>query len=192
MKQNKSVMSVQTLTLGAVLTALVIVLQVIGTYVTVGVCSLSLVIIPIVIGAAMGGVGMSTWLGFVFSVTVLVTPSLSMAAFYGASIPATIIIVLVKGMLAGFAAGAVYKMMSKWNQYVAIVVAAIVAPVLNTGIFLIGAMIAFRELLASGATGFAALGLIFGLVLPNFLFELISSVALSPMVLRLVRIVKKD
>ena len=61
------------LVLGALLTAVVIVLQLLGAFIRFGPFSISLVLIPIVIGAAMCGVGIATWLGLVFGAVVLIS-----------------------------------------------------------------------------------------------------------------------
>jgi thiamine transporter ThiT len=47
--------SIKQLTLGAMLTALVVVLQLVGSFIRFGPFSISLVLIPIVIGAATCG-----------------------------------------------------------------------------------------------------------------------------------------
>lgn len=65
--------STQTLALGAMLTALVIVLQLLGSFIRFGMFSISLVLIPIVVGAAMCGPAISAWLGLVFGIAVLLS-----------------------------------------------------------------------------------------------------------------------
>ena len=67
--RNKTV----KLTTAGILTAVVIVFQFIGASIKFGTFSVSLVLIPIVIGAALCGKGVSTWLGLVFSVVVLLS-----------------------------------------------------------------------------------------------------------------------
>ncbi|MBE6911040.1 MAG: ECF transporter S component [Ruminococcaceae bacterium] len=108
MKQGKR-MSTETIVLGAVLTALVIVLQLAGAFIRFGPFSISLVLIPIVIGAATCGVWVSSWLGFVFGIAVLLSGDA--AAFLAIDVPGTIITVLAKGIGCGFAAGFVYNML---------------------------------------------------------------------------------
>ena len=79
-KNSKS--KTETLALGAMLTALVIVLQLLGQFIHIGsVASVSLVLIPIVIGAATCSPALGAWLGLVFSVVVLLQPDT--AVFYG-------------------------------------------------------------------------------------------------------------
>ena len=57
----------------AALTAIVIILQFVGSSIRFGVFSISLVLIPIVVGAALFGAAGGAWLGFVFGVVVLLS-----------------------------------------------------------------------------------------------------------------------
>ena len=149
---SKRKMSTRALALGAILTALVVVLQCMGQFIRFGMFSISLVLIPIVIGAAMCGPKISTWLGFIFGVVVLFTDA---GAFLAVSVPGTIITVLVKGAACGLAAGLIYNLLEKKNRYLAVIAAAIVCPIVNTGIFLIGCVLFFYETVAGWG---AALG----------------------------------
>jgi len=179
----------ETMVLGAILTALVVILQYLGQFIRFGPFAISLVLVPIVIGAATCGPKVSTWLGFVFGLVVLLTDA---AAFLAISIPGTVITVLVKGAACGLIAGLVYKMLEKFNRYVAVAVAAIVCPIVNTGIFLLGCVLFFFETIQSwgmdagfsGAIEYMFLGLAGG----NFLFELAFNLVLSPVIVRLLRI----
>ena len=189
---KKTNTKIQKLTLGAILTALVVVLQCMGQFIRFGPFSISLVLLPIVIGAAMCGTAVSTWLGFVFSVVVLMTDA---SAFLAISVPGTIITVLLKGTLCGFAAGLIYNLVARKSKYAAVVAAAIVCPVVNTGIFLLGCVLFFFETieswgLASGY-GTAVEYMFLGLAGGNFLFELATNIILSPTVVRLLNIKKK-
>ena len=190
MKQNKSVMSVQTLTLGAVLTALVVLLQLMGSFIRFGTFSISLVLVPIVIGAATCGVLVGGWLGLVFGIAVLLSGDA--AVFLGIHAIGTVITVLLKGLLAGLAAGFVYKLLEKYNRYAAVVAAAIACPIVNTGVFLLGCLVFFLDTIKSWAGG-DGLGyyMIVILVGGNFLFELLFNIVLSPIVVRLLDIWKK-
>ena len=182
--------SVHTLTLGAILTALVIVLQLLGSFIRFGIFSISLVLIPIVIGAAMCGTRISTWLGFVFGLTVLISGDA--AAFMAFDVAGTIITVLAKGILCGLAAGLVYRQVAKWNVYVAVIAAAILCPVVNSGVFFLGCLVFFFGDLAAWAGGGDIVQyIILTLIGGNFLFELGFNIFLSPAVVRLLRINKK-
>ena len=148
---TKTKMSTKTLVLGAVLTALVIVLQLLGSFIRFGQFSVSLVLIPIVIGAATCGKGMGAWLGFVFGAAVLLSGDA--ASFLVVHIPGTILTVLAKGTLCGFFSGLVYQALSRYNRWLAVIVAAVVCPVVNTGVFLLGCLFFFMETLGVWAAG---------------------------------------
>ena len=176
-------------------TAIVIVLQLMGSFIRFGTFSISLVLVPVVIGAALYGAGAGAWLGFVFGVVVLLSGDA--AAFLGVNALGTILTVLVKGTLAGLLSGLVYKALENKNRTLAVAVAAVVCPVVNTGVFLIGCLLFFMETIGgwADAMGFGAnVGqyMIVGLVGANFIFELLFNVVLSPVVVRLIRIGKKE
>ncbi len=190
-KQNLA--QVRTLTLGAILTALVIVLQMLGQFIRFGPFSISLVLLPIVIGAAMCGPKISTWLGFIFGVMVLATDA---AAFLAISVPGTVITVLLKGMACGLAAGLICKALENKNRYLAVILAALVCPVVNTGVFLLGCVVFFLDTIREWGAGAgydnAFAYLIFGMVGINFLAELAINIFLSPTVVRLLNVGKKS
>ena len=125
-------------------TAIVIVLQLLGSFIKFGVVSISLVLIPIVVGAALYGIGAGAWLGAVFAVVVLLQPDT--ALFLNMSVIGTILTVMLKGILAGVAAGGIYKLLSKKNKYLGVISAAIICPIVNTGIFLIGCRLFFYDI----------------------------------------------
>ena len=132
-KNNKR-MSTKTMVLGAVMTALVIVLQLLGTFTAFfGPFSTAVALIPIVIGAAMCGVGVGAWLGLVFGLVVLISGGANL--FLALDVLGTLVTVLVKGTACGLVAALVYRALEKFNRYIAVLAAAIVCPVVNTGIF---------------------------------------------------------
>ena len=115
----------------AILSAIVVVLQLLGSFIKFGPVSISLVLIPIVVGAAVYGPTAGAILGGVFSVIVLSQPDT--AWFYGLSFFGTVITVLTKGILAGWLSGLAYKAFSKKSVLVAILCAAVICPIVNTG-----------------------------------------------------------
>lgn len=190
---NRKKMSTQTLVLGAVMTALVALLQYMGAFIKLGPFSITLVLIPIVIGAATCGAWIGSWLGFIFAIMVFLTGDA--AAFLAVNVPGTIITVLAKGILCGLVAGLVYKVLSAKNQWVAVIASAIICPLVNTGVFLLGCLAFFMETIASwaaaaGLGGNVAYYMIFVLVGANFLVELGVNIVLSPIVVRLLNIRK--
>lgn len=189
---SKQRRATETLVLGAILTALVVILQYMGQFIRLGMFSVSLVLIPIVIGAATCSTAISTWLGFVFGVVVLFTDA---GAFLAINVPGTIITVLAKGIACGWTAGFVFQLLSKKNRYVATVSAAIVCPIVNTGIFLLGCAMFFFETvqgwaLAAGYQNAAAY-MFLALAGGNFLVEMAVNILLSPVIVRILNVVKK-
>lgn len=176
-----------------ILTAIVVVLQALALGIRFGQFSITLVLVPIVVGASLYGIKAGAWLGFVFGVVVLLSGDA--AAFLAVNVPGTIITVLLKGTMAGVTSAAVYKLLEKKNLYVAVVSSAVVCAVTNTGIFLLGCIVFFMDTIntwAQGA-GFENAGayMIVGLVGLNFLVELLVNVVLSSAIVRILKIVKK-
>lgn len=184
----------KTLVLGAIMTALVIILQLVGSATTFfGPFSTAVALVPIVIGAAMCGTAVGAWLGFIFGAVVILSGGA--ALFFAFDVPGTIITVLLKGTACGLCAGLVYKLLEKFNRYIAVMVAAVVCPVVNTGVFLLGCFLFFMdsadaiaEALGMNVSGMA---LFWALAMGNFLLEVATSLVLSPVIVRILNIEKK-
>lgn len=186
-------MDTKNLVVLALLTALVAILSYFGGFIKIGgLASISLTLVPVVLGAALCGPLAGAWLGGVSAVVFFATAD---AIFwFGLSIPGTVITVLVKGIAAGLVAGYVYKLLEKYNRYLAIAAAAAVCPIVNTGIFLIGCLIFFVDTVTAGAAaeGISLFGyLIIFFVGLNFVFELIVNMVLSPAIARVIEIAEK-
>ena len=171
-------------------TAIVIVLQFVGSSIRFGMFSISLVLVAIVVGAALYGRLAGVWLGFAFGVIVLLSGDA--AAFLVVDPTGTVVTVLTKGMLAGLAAGAVFALLQGVNRYLAVFAAAAAAPIVNTGIFLIGCRLFFYDTIAIWAEGMGfggnVAGYMFrGLAGGNFLLELAVNMLLSPAIVRILR-----
>jgi uncharacterized membrane protein len=193
MQTEKSMNQTQRIVLMALFTALTAVLSYFGGFIKIGgLASISLTLIPVVLGSALCGAKAGAWLGAVSGVVFFLTAD---AAFwFGLSVPGTVITVMVKGIVAGLAAGVVYKILEKFNRYVAVLVSAIVCPIVNTSIFLIGCLIFFMDTVRGGATGegMGVFGyLIVAFVGLNFVFELIVNIVLSPAILKIINLKNK-
>ena len=193
-RNTKTKASTEQMVLLALFTALVAVLAYFGGFVKIGgLASISLTLIPVVLGAALCGPWAGAWLGGVAGAVFFATAD---AAFWmGLSIPGTIITVMVKGIASGYLAGLTYRLLEKRNRYLATMVSAIVCPVVNTGIFLIGCLVFFIDTVSAGAAGEGmSLGgyLIVVFVGLNFVFELLSNIIFSPAIVRLLNIRKKQ
>ncbi len=168
-------------------TAIVVVLQLLAVVIRPSAFNISLVLIPIVVGAAMYGYKAGAWLGFVFGVVVLLTDA---SAFLAVNIPGTIITCILKGTLAGLAAGLVYKALEKKSRIVAVFVSAVVCPIVNTGVFLLGCMIFFMDTIKEWSASFgytnAGAYMILGLVGINFLIEFALNMVLNPVIVKII------
>lgn len=184
----------EKLVLGAIMTGLVIVLQLLGSGTTFfGPFSSAVALIPIVLGAAMCGPYIGAWLGFVFGMVVILSGGA--ALFFAFDVPGTIITVLVKGVACGLAAGLVYKALSKFNIYVAALAAAIICPLVNTGVFLLGCYVFFMDSATEIAKAvnltISGMSVFWALAMGNFALEVISNAVLSPVLVRILKINKK-
>ncbi len=175
------------------LTAIVIVLQLISLGMRFGMFSITFVLIPIVVGAALYGWKAGAWLGFVFGVVVVLTDA---GAFLAVDVIGTVITCLLKGALAGTAAGVVYNLIAKKNKIAAVIVAAVITPIVNTGVFLLGCVVFFFDTVSQWAAGagFENVGtyMIMGLVGINFIIELGVNLILNPVIVRIIDIGKSS
>lgn len=175
------------------LTAIVVVLQFVSMALRFSAFSITLTLVPIVVGAALYGWKTGAWLGLVFGAAVLLTGDA--AAFLTINPAGTIATVLVKGAMAGLVAGLVYRLIAKKNQVAAVLVSSIVAPIVNTGIFLLGCRLFFFDTVAAWGAGLGFentfVYMIVGLVGGNFLIELGVNIVLNPAILQIIKIGKK-
>lgn len=171
-------------------TAIIVALQFLAASIKFGPFSITLVLAPIVIGAALYGIGAGAWLGVAFGLSVLISGDA--AAFMTINPAGTVVTVLLKGMLAGLVAGLIYKALESKNKTVAVILAGIACPIVNTGIFLAGCYLFFQEWLVSvfGTTGFATV--VTGLVSVNFAVELGINMVLASVIVRVIDIGKKQ
>lgn len=171
-----------------IFSAIVVVLQLLGAFIKIGTFSVSLVLIPIVVGSAVYGKGAGTWLGFLFGVAVLLSGDAS--TFLAVNVVGTVLTVLLKGTLAGLVIDYVYSLLSKFNKYLAVLVSAFLCPVINTGVFLLGCKLFFMPTISSWAAGHdggtnVVTYMFLVLVGGNFLFELGANILMSPVILRI-------
>ena len=192
--KTKTQLTTQKLVLSALMTSMVVLFQLLATFTAFfGPFSTAIALVPIVIGAALCGPIVGAWLGFVFGLVVLFSGGA--ALFLAYNIPGTVITVLLKGTACGLVAGLVYNMLEKINRYLAVFAAAIVCPITNTGIFMLGSAIFFldfadaiAEILMLNVSGMAVF---WALAMANFLFELGLNIVMSPVILRIINIKKK-
>ena len=194
-RTNSQRMSTLTLVTGAILTALVVLLQYMGAVIRFGPFSVTLVLIPIVIGTATCGKWIGAWLGFMFGVSVLISGDA--AAFLAVNPVGTVLTVLMKGALCGLVAGLAYEgamKLFKGKIYPSALISAIVCPIVNTSVFLLGCLLFFMPTITEWAGGenvSVIRYVIFYLVGGNFVFELLLNVVLSPVIVRILNAIRR-
>lgn len=181
----------------AVLLALVIVLQVFASAVPIGATRISLTLIPIVLGAVLLGPLAGAFLGAAFGVVVIVVALTGGDPFtftlFGDHPVLTVALCLIKGAAAGFVAGLLYKAIRKKNEYAAVLTASLAAPVVNTGLFILGALLMSDTLnanfVADGTT--VMYFLVIGCAGINFIIEFIVNAVASPAIYTVERVVER-
>lgn len=183
----------------AILLAVVVVLQCFLGSIKVGATSFSVVLVPIVVGALILGPAAGAFLGFAFGLVVLIYGISGQDVFTNMLFQAhpvfTAIICLGKGAAAGWGAGMVYKLVVKASSFWASVAAAATAPILNTGLFILGGLTLVRGTLETNLAAFGADSVVVFLVIGcagvNFLVEFFVNMILSPAIYRIVTIVRR-
>ena len=196
MKNNKISRMVQL----AVLLAIVIILQCFLGSIVVGATSFSVVLVPIVVGAILLGPGAGALLGFAFGMVVLIRGITGQDGFtnmlFVAQPAFTALICLGKGIAAGWFSGMVYKLLAKSNSFWASVVAAGVAPVVNTGLFILGGLTLVRGTLEANLSVLGADSVLVFLVVicagVNFIVEFAVNMVLSPAIYRVIHVIKNE
>lgn len=199
MEEKTNFFSAKRITGFAVLLALVVVLQIWGGSIKIGVTSFSLVLIPIVLGGVMFGVSAGAILGFVFGLIVLIYGITGADAFtallFNEHPFLTSLLCLGKGAAAGAAAGAMFALVRKKNDYAAIFASSAIAPIVNTGLFILGALLMSDTLSASEyvAEGTTVLYfLVIGCAGLNFIVEFVVNLILSPALYTVFRVTQKN
>jgi uncharacterized membrane protein len=185
----------------AMLLALVVVLQLISGLIKFGPFSLSFVLLPVVIGSIVLGYKKGAVLGAVFGIVVIIQCATGVDAggfiLWGINPFFTMLICLVKGIAAGLIPGLLYRLINKNDTIgvrgvVASVVAALSAPIANTGLFLIGLSVCFNSTLIEWAGGTNVLVyIITGLVGINFVIEFLINLVVSPAISTIIKAVNK-
>ena len=164
--------------------AIIIVLQIIATYINIGGFPITLTLIPIIVAGITYGVGAGTIMGLVFAAIVLFMVITGLdpnsAVMFSMHPLGTIIICVVKGAMAGFGSALAYKLIP--NKKIGVVAASALAPILNTGFFYLGLIVFFESNFAVMFAAFISI---------NFLIELTINILLGPGLLRILKIKKK-
>lgn len=194
--ENKNHAAVVRMVSLALLAALVIVLQTVASNIKVGPIPITLTLVSIVIGAVLYGPGAGALLGATFGLVTAVAGLTGYDAGTQALIQAspvwTILTCFVKATAAGWVAGLVYRALRK-KQTLGCVLAAMSAPVVNTGIFLLAMTTVLRSSLETWAGGTDMVYYVFVVLTGvNFLVEFGVNAVLSAAIARIVKAVAKS
>jgi len=179
----------------AIFTAIIIVLQAVSSFIKLGPVNITLALAPIVIGAALYGPSAGAYLGGVMGLVVFLTGLFGWDGGFvlylmSQNVWATVAICLLKTVAAGYLAGLVYRAASKKSDLTGVILAGIVCPVTNTGLFIAGMAAFFLPALQSMA---AAKGteimyfIIMSLTGVNFIIELLVNMVLASGITRIIK-----
>ena len=194
MKQSSTHAQVLRLVQIALLTALMLLLQLLLGGLRAGPVTLSFSLVPLVIAAVFIGPGAGAFLGLVSGVATFFQVLTAADPFYTLLIATnpwlTAAICVVKTTLAGLLAGWCYQALCKVSKYRALnaILPAVLCPTVNTGVFCLGMYFGFGTALqnseAFGAVASAGLVsfILIGLAGINYLVEVLINVVACPVV----------
>ncbi len=183
----------------AVLIAVIIILQTAFGSISIGTFTITLTMVPIIIGAILYGPLTGAFLGAVFGVIVVIQV-VTGAAGAGSTMmlelnpAATVAVCIIKGLAAGLVSGIAAKALGRKNLWLGVIAAAVLAPICNTGIFSIALVTIFRTLASEWAVGAGASSIgayvLAGIIGVNFVIELIVDVVMAPIILRIIHAIQ--
>ncbi len=193
--EKKKFFSTKMIVQLAMFFALTILMQVLAfTLPAIGGVSFTFSLVPLVLGGIYFGkqenkfigIWVGAFLGLLFAIlTCFDALRGGMTTFLFTNRPfLTIITCLTKGILAGLIPAVVFKFLYKKNSYVAVILAAISAPIVNTGIFIIFMFIMIntvKDFMGANQLGENVVYFLFiGCAGINFIVEVIINVVISP------------
>ena len=184
----------------AMFAAVVVVLQMFVS-IPVGMFTITLTLVPIMLGAILFGPASGAILGGVFGVVVAIqvvtgaAGPLSSAMFLQTPI-VTVVLCVLKGVAAGWVSGLIYQVFAKREKTkLGTVLSAIACPIVNTSIFALGLFVFYSGLINTWAIDNAFANaftfVMVGCIGLNFLVEFAVNVLLIPVTLRMIKIVKR-
>lgn len=197
MKENNGFFTSKNISVLGILGAFVLVLQIFGSYFKIGTVQLSFVLVPIVLGSILTGAYGGAILGFLFGVITLVMGIIGVDQFtfilFSDHPVLTILTCIVKAAAAGFLSGVIYDLISKKNKVAGVFLSAASAPIINTSLFIIGALFMSDTLTANFVRNGTSViyFLIIGCAGINFIVELAINLLLAPSIYRIIKVVKR-
>lgn len=186
----KKFFNVRTIAGLGVLSAIVIILQIFANYISFGPISITLSLIPIVIGACIYGPLAGLFLGMLDGLLIIFAPS-TFSLFIPQNAIGTVILCLLKTGIAGLVSGFVFKAFEKKHPQIGCILAAIVVPIINTGMFVGASFLIYLPLIESftpeGQTTIEFV--LFSFVGINFIVEFLVNSILSPVIYNIYKLI---
>lgn len=174
-------MKIKEITTISMFAVIIILLQTLSTFINISGFPITLTLIPIIISGAIYGPKVGTIMGLVFgiivSIMVINGSDVGGAAMFASRPFITISICLLKGALCGFASALVYKIFKNKNSKLALILSAIIAPIVNTFTLYLGLILFFDSSFKIMIAAFLSI---------NFVIELLTNAILSPGLLGLI------
>ena len=197
--EKKNLFTSKNIATLAILSALIIVIQLISGFLKIGPVNFSFVLIPIVVGAMSIGPLGGAFLGVVFGLICFIMGIVGMDPLTYLLISnhpiITFLTCVVKGSAAGFVSGIIYKSLFNKKENLGVMLASISAPIINTGLFILGALIMSDTINLFMSTNQISGNVIYFLVIMcagvNFLVEFALNALFSPSIYRVMKYVNK-
>lgn len=159
----------------SIFSAVIILLQLISTYINFGSFPITLTLIPIIVGSFVYGEVVGAMLGVVFGVIVSIMAITGLdpsGALMISSHPIiTVLTCLIKGGLAGLFSGLVYKKLNKLNEKTRLIISSAICPIVNTLVFCVSLVLFFDNNIKILIAAFISV---------NFVIELLINILLAP------------
>ena len=170
----------------AILAALVLALQLLLGSLKLGPFNITLTLVPIILGAVLYGP-----LSAAFLVCISVISGNDAGGFmlFSQKPVITLALCMIKSTAAGYLSGLVARSLAKKNTTLSLFLAAGIAPVVNTGIFILGLLLFFQDTLVLWANGQDKIVdfLLFSILGINFTTEFLVNLVLVPILARILR-----
>ena len=176
-----------------ILLGIEIVLQVVGNFISFpGGVSINLSLVPIALGCILYGPLAGGFLGLMNGLLVLFAPSTEIFLTYAPV--GTVITCLSKCTIAGIVAGLVFKAIGKKNYLLGAIICSLLIPIINTGIFALCALTLVKNAIVNieGYNGKLVSFVLLIVITWNFLLEITITAVLSPAIVKITKIIKKE
>lgn len=174
-------MKIKEITTISLFAVIIILLQTFSTFINISGFPITLTLIPIIVSGSIYGPKVGTIMGLVFgiivSIMVINGSDIGGAAMFAVHPFITISICLLKGVLCGLCSALVYKTVKNKNNKIALVLAAVTAPIVNTFTLYLGLVLFFDSSFKIMIAAFLSI---------NFVIELLTNALLSPGLLGLI------